>query len=87
MAITLKKMNWLRSPSAWEDAQAWRERRQASRDKFEAAASQASNGLFGAAVSQTQGLATLAAQIANQRVSESARQKLSAVTNSLNLEI
>jgi hypothetical protein len=71
-AISGKRFNWLRSPSAWERNQAWRERQQEARANFEASAADANTKFFGATTNLTQGLASIAAQAASRRMQSQA---------------
>jgi hypothetical protein len=78
-AMQVKRFNWTRSPSAWEQLQAWQERRKALRADFEAASSTAASA-FGSAVSnQISGLAELAGQSALSRVTAATNAKLDTV--------
>jgi hypothetical protein len=65
--FSVKRFNWLRSPSAWERAQTWRARQQEMRESFEAANSSANSSFFAATINQVSGLGAIAAQIASSR--------------------
>lgn len=78
-SIQFKRFNWLRRPTAWEQAQAWRSSRRAMAEKFQTGATLASNGFLTASVNQIQGMALLAAQAAMKQVQGSADQLRSKV--------
>jgi hypothetical protein len=65
--LSNKRFNWVRSPTAWQRSQAWRERQQQARESFEASNANANAKFFGATINQTEGLASIAAQIASKR--------------------
>ena len=66
--LSTKRFNWVRSPTAWQRSQAWRERQQQARESFEASNANANAKFFGATIKQSDGLASIAVQIASQRV-------------------
>jgi hypothetical protein len=75
---TIKRFNWVRSPSAWERSQAWRERQAELRANFETASSAANTRFFSASIDQTTGLGQIAAQTASRRIqAEAVRRALS----------
>jgi hypothetical protein len=87
--LSVKRFNWLRSPSAWQSTQAWRERQQAARENFEAANSAASSTFAAASTNLVTGLGSIAATIAAQRAQQQAQQaqqqaQQQAVANALN---
>jgi hypothetical protein len=70
--LSIKRFNWLRSPSAWERSQAWRARQQEIRDSFEAANSAANSTMFAATINQMTGLGSIAATVASSRIQTAA---------------
>jgi hypothetical protein len=63
-----KRFNWVRSPTAWESAQAWKNIRSQAAAKFEQERTAAVNGFLTAQNSYTSGLVTNAAQAAVSRL-------------------
>src|SRR5262245_47145751 len=87
--IYARKFNWLPRPSAWQQSQAWREKRQAMIQDFQSKTDAFSSG-FGAAMSnQISGQAQLTTQIVMSRLQAQAKAKsdqfaaLSSVVNQL----
>jgi hypothetical protein len=68
MSIQLKRMNWVQTPSAWDQMKAWRERSAYHRANFEAAAADISQRLTAAWTGQADGAAQLAAEAAASRI-------------------
>lgn len=62
MAIQAKKFNWVRRPTAWEHAKAWRDTRRAMVERFQADTSAVAGSLTRAMNNFTEGTAALAAQ-------------------------
>jgi hypothetical protein len=82
MAFATKQFNWLRRPTAWEHAQAWRERRAAMREDFESINAAVSERLFAAQTTLSTGMASLAVQASILRVTaaaDAAKKKLNLV--------
>ena len=78
IAMTLvqtKKFNWLPTPTAWEDAQAWRERRRAMMEQFEVDAVYTATSLSTTMADQIDGMAEIAARVAVKRVQDAAKAK------------
>ena len=81
--IQIKKMNWVRQPSAYASMQSWRAKRQAALQEFQSLASGTASA-FGAAWSnQINGLGELAAQQAMKRISAEGKAKIDATLNSI----
>jgi hypothetical protein len=78
-AMQVKRFNWMRSPSAWDQLQAWQERRKAMRADFESASSTAASAFGSALTSQASGLADLAGQAALDRVKAATTAKLDTI--------
>ncbi|HEX2216600.1 MAG TPA: hypothetical protein VHG27_07925 [Xanthobacteraceae bacterium] len=76
MAGEIKRMNWLRKPSAWETAQAWREQRRIMVERFQAEAQSASASFGSAWSSQIAGVGELAIKMASARLEAAAKAKL-----------
>jgi hypothetical protein len=77
--IPVKRFNWLKRPSAWDRAQAWRERQQEMREKFESANSAAANAFGTASINLVTGLGSIVAKKASQRM------QLAAIAKQLNI--
>ena len=75
MYVESKKMNWLRSRSPWEEAEAWREHRRAMSDQFQAESDAALTGFSNAVSNQISGIATIATQMAATRLQKAAKAK------------
>jgi hypothetical protein len=67
MAIQAKRFNWVPKQSAWQQTQAWREKRAAMREQFAASSAALSAGFTQAMSGQITGLGDLAAQAAVKR--------------------
>ncbi len=76
MAVQVKRFSWVRSYTAWEQTQRWRERRAALRSDFELANQTLANGFATATSNVIQGQGTLAAQQALARIEAAAKAKL-----------
>jgi hypothetical protein len=76
MAIPSKKFNWVRSPSAWQQAQAWREKRRAMVEQFQNNATMLSDGFYTAQQDKIMGTASLAAEAAGARIQAKIKAKL-----------
>lgn len=84
--IQIKKMNWVRTPSAYESLQTWRAKRQAAVAEFETLASSTASA-FGAAWSnQISGLSDLAANAAMTRISAEGKAKIEAATSAIDVK-
>jgi len=70
--FSVRSMNWVASPSAWQQAEAWRARQQEIRESFEAASVDAGTNFFGASTTLSTGLGSIAAKIASQRAQQQA---------------
>jgi hypothetical protein len=75
--FSVKRFNWVRSPSLWERNLAWRARQQEIRESSESANSSASSGFFSANLNLVTGLGSIAAEAAISRVRAKAMQSLS----------
>ena len=65
---SIRRFNWVRSPSAWQSAQGWRERQQAARENFEATNSGASSAFASAATAFVSGMGDITTQVAIKRI-------------------
>lgn len=82
----VKKMNWMRTPSAYDSMQSWRAKRQAAVQEFENLA-MATASAFGAVWSnQIHGQGELAANAALKRISAEGKAKIDATLNSLDIK-
>jgi hypothetical protein len=75
MAITTPRFNWLPTPSAWQEAEMWRARRQALTQQFLDANDTVNASFANAATDQIAGLAKLAANAAVVRIKAAAKAK------------
>jgi hypothetical protein len=67
MAVQIKRFGWLKRPTAWEYAQAWRAQRSTMVQRFREDAALAASAFAGAQNNLSVGLATLAAQASVKR--------------------
>jgi hypothetical protein len=75
--FSVKRFNWVRSPSLWERNLAWRSRQQEVRADFEAANSSASSNFFTANLNLVTGLGSIAADAAVARIQAQIQSRLS----------
>ena len=75
MSFKTRQFNWVRSATAWEQAQAWRERRAAMRGDFENLNAAAAERFLTAQTNLTTGMASLAAQASIARSNAAAQAK------------
>lgn len=68
MSTQIKRMNWVRNRSAWEQHQAWQKQRQANRQIYEQNKSAAISAFGNAASSQINGIGEIAIQMAAKRI-------------------
>ena len=67
-ASSIKRFNWLRSPTFRERNEAWHARQEELRQDFESSNSAANSAFFSASIDLATGLGAIVAQQANQRV-------------------
>lgn len=68
MSIQIKRMNWVRNRSAWEQQQAWQKRREANRQIYEQNKSAAISAFGNAFTGQINGIGEIAIQMAARRI-------------------
>jgi hypothetical protein len=68
----IKRIKWSQPVSTWKRAQAWRAKRAAMREKFEAANSSLTNAFVGAQSAQSAGMAELAIKASMKRIQQKA---------------
>jgi hypothetical protein len=68
--FSVRKFNWVASPTAWQQNQAWRDRQQQIREDFVSASTDAGSNFFGASTTLSTGLSSIAANMANKRVQQ-----------------
>jgi hypothetical protein len=68
MDFSVKRFQWVQTPSAWQAAQTWSARQQAATADFESSQAAAIDGFAAATQNLATGLATIAAQIASKRL-------------------
>jgi hypothetical protein len=86
MAAGIKRFNWLKQPTRWEAAQAWRQRRSEMAQQFLSDSAATSAALVAAQSNFTAGMASLATQASVQRVQaqiNAARSRAASAANSL----
>jgi hypothetical protein len=66
-SFSVKRMNWLRTPSMWQSSQAWRERQASVSASFDSANSSANSAFANASVNQVAGMGQIVATVASQR--------------------
>ena len=66
--MQIKRFNWTRTASAWQQLQSWQSRRAAMRADFETASSTAQSAFTSAWSNQITGTANLAGQAALDRI-------------------
>ena len=67
-SFEIKRFNWVRMQTAWEQSEAWREKRRAMMEEFQGTAAAINDSLWSAQTSLADGLAQLAAEAAAVRV-------------------
>jgi hypothetical protein len=82
--IEPKKFYWLPTPSAWDDAQSWRDRRRAMVDQFQSDSTNALASISSTMSGQIDGSAQIAAKVALKRVQDAAKAKHAKLLASLN---
>jgi hypothetical protein len=85
--MQVKRFSWLKRPSAWEQAQAWRNHRSTMVRRFRDDASVASAGFANAQIRLSTGMATLAAQASITRTQaeiDALRSRFGSAQNSVN---
>ncbi len=73
--VIASRFNWIGSPTAWQQSQAWRDRQAQIREDFYAASSSANSNFFGASINLTSGLGEITARIASKRLQSQALAK------------
>jgi hypothetical protein len=82
--VQWRKLNWVSTPGAWQEAQAWREKRRAQAEFFESHTSEVLTRVANAQTSQIDGSVTIAFQVAVGRIQAQAKAKTSALMSRLN---
>jgi len=72
----VRKMNWMRTPSAYQSLQTWRAKRQAAVQDFQNASAAMSNGFTAAWSNQISGSGELAANAAMKRITAEGKARL-----------
>ena len=75
----IKHFNWLQTPTAWEQSEAWRARRQAMTQDFLNSSDLINSSFADAATSFGAGIAKLAAAAALKRINAAAKAKFDQV--------
>ncbi len=84
--IQIKKMNWIRSPSAYESLQTWRTKRQAAIAEFESISSATISAFSTAWSNKISGMGNLAADAALKRISAEGKAKIDTAVNSVDVK-
>jgi hypothetical protein len=74
-AIQSKKFYWIAKRSAWQEAQAWREKRRAMAEEFQTNATALANSLGAAQANQIAGFANNAIQAGVARIQAATKAK------------
>jgi hypothetical protein len=88
MTVVSNHFGWLRRRTAWESTQAWKSQRSTMVQRFVDTGATAASAFASAQANLSLGLATIAAQAANQRTVnalKAAQQRISAATNKVNM--
>lgn len=85
--IQTRKMNWIQNPTAWEQAQLWKQKRAAAREQFEAANTAAASGFSTAQANLTTGMGDISARRATQRIQAARDAQLAELQKSFNMEV
>jgi hypothetical protein len=75
-AVQSKKFYWIAKRSAWQDAQAWRQKRRAMVEEFQTNATDLANSIGAAQANQIAGFANNAIQAGVTRIQAAAKAKL-----------
>jgi hypothetical protein len=78
-AVQSKKFYWIPKRSAWQEAQAWRQKRRAMAEEFQTNATALANSLGAAQASQIAGFANNAIQAGVARVEAAFKAKVNTV--------
>jgi len=84
-AIQSKKMNWVKTQSTYQSMQAWRAKRKAAQEEFEARMTAVTNAFNAAFSNRIQGIGELAAQQALARIGAEAQARIDASTKSIDV--
>jgi hypothetical protein len=84
--IQLKKMNWVRSQSAYDSLQTWRAKRQNALAEFESNMATLSSTFNSVWANQINGLGELAANQAMARISAEGQAKINASLKSVDMK-
>lgn len=76
MALYSTRFSWVRSPTAWQQTQAWQQRQSAIRQDFEAVTAGAASAFTVAMSTQIKGNATIASKRAKLRLIDEAQAAL-----------
>jgi hypothetical protein len=82
--IESKKFNWLQTPTVWEEAQVWRERRRAMIDQFQGDADLVVSSFSNAFSNQITESSKIATQVAIKRLQAATKAKQAKLLASLN---
>jgi hypothetical protein len=78
-AVQAKKFYWITKRSAWQETQAWREKRRAMAEQFKNDSAILANSFGSAQANLITGSTTLAIQAATTRIQAAVRAKLNTV--------
>ncbi len=83
MGMEIKKFNWVRTPSAWQQARAWRAQQRNFTDKSISSGDMFNSVMTQAKADESKGLAKLATQAATKRIKAEAKTKIDAALANL----
>jgi hypothetical protein len=85
--VQWKKLNWIKTPSPWQQAQVWRAKRQAMAEAYRANGSNFMSGVVGAQSASFAGSVTVTTQLALTRIQAEAQAKAQAAAKAVNRTI
>jgi hypothetical protein len=77
---SVRRFNWVRSPTAWESSQIWREKQRAASERFATTAAAAFDGFGSAFSSELSGKVENTTQAALSRIQSTAKAQSNAVS-------
>jgi hypothetical protein len=78
-AVQAKKFYWITKRSAWQETQAWREKRRAMAEEFQSKTATLANSFASAQANLISGSTNLAVEAATARVQAALRAKLNTI--------
>jgi hypothetical protein len=78
-AVQAKKFYWITKRSAWQETQAWREKRRAMAEEFQSKSATLANSFASAQANLVSGSVTIAIEAATARIQAAVRAKFNTV--------